>query len=110
MTSIRFIVHTPEEFRDALAESGVFDLVDCKMKVKANEFTEVRDLTKITQLLEAAINVTDVEVVTRPYDLSLNYEENGIEIEITSVSTYQSGIRNSGLRPRTPKKPLKDEE
>jgi hypothetical protein len=111
MTTVKFIVHTPDEFRDALPESGVFDFTDCKLKVQANEFTEVSELHQITKILGAAIHVTDIEIKTRPYDLSFDYDQNGIHIEVISVPMYTSGVKKSGLRPRTPnKKRIKDEE
>jgi hypothetical protein len=111
MTSVKFIVHTPDEFRDALSESGVFDFTDCKLKVQANEFTDISELQQITKILGAAIHVTDVEIKTRPYDLSFDYDENGIHVEVISVSNYTTGIKKSGLRPRTSnKKRIKDEE
>jgi len=111
MTTVKFIVHTPEEFRDALPESGVFEFTDCKLKVQANEFTEVGELHRITKILGAAIHVTDVEIKTRPYDLAFDYEENGIHIEITSVPLSIAENRTSGVRPRTPnKRRLKDQE
>jgi hypothetical protein len=69
MSSVKFIIHTPDEFRDALPESGVFEFTDCKVKVHANEFTEISELRQITKVLEAAIHVTDVEILTRTYNL-----------------------------------------
>lgn len=114
MTSVKFIVHTPDEFRDALPESGVFDFTDCRIKVHANEFTDISELRQITKVLEAAIHVTDVEILTRPYNLETSYEENGIHVEVISVPISvaegkpdtKSGLRpRSNQRPRTPRKP-----
>jgi hypothetical protein len=111
MSSVKFIVHTPDEFRDALPESGVFDFTDCILKVQANEFTEIAELQQITKILGAAIHITDVEIKTRPYDLAFDYEENGIHIEVTSVPLSIAERKTTGLRPRTPnKKRIKGEE
>ena len=56
------LVHDPEEFRDSLASSGVFDIFDCKMLVEFNPDTVLQDLEQYVAILEACINLVDLDV------------------------------------------------
>jgi hypothetical protein len=61
---IKLKVDNSEQFRDALAHSGVFDFMDCVMHIECPVDTSTEEIDSITRLLEGVINVVDVAVTT----------------------------------------------
>jgi hypothetical protein len=64
MTNINLIVHSAEEFRAALPESGLFEMYDCAMWVEAPLDAPVNEIEQMTKTLQSFINVTDIEVTS----------------------------------------------
>lgn len=55
-------VHSPEDFRESLPSSGVFDIFDCKMLVEFNPNTVLQHLEQYVTILESCINLVDLDV------------------------------------------------
>ncbi len=74
MTStINLIVQTPEEFRAALPESGLFDMYDCALWMEVPAGAPVQEIEQITKTLQSFINVTDIEITSADDGLGQYY-------------------------------------
>ena len=74
MTStINLIVHSPEEFRAALPESGLFEMFDCAMWMEVPAGAPVQEIEQITKTLQSFINVTDIEITSADDGLGQYY-------------------------------------
>lgn len=74
MTShINLIVHSPEEFRAALPESGLFDMYDCAMWMEVPADAPVYEVEQFTKILSSFINVTDINVTAVEDGMSQYY-------------------------------------
>ncbi len=87
-------VHDPEDFREALPSSGVFDIFDCRMLLEFSPHSVIQDLEKYVMILESCINIVDMDV--QP-DFSLGIED-GIKITITEVPLHIAENRNPPAR------------
>lgn len=94
-------VHEPDDFRDALPSSGVFDIFDCRMLLEFSPHSVIQDLEKYVMILESCINIVDMDV--QP-DFSLGLED-GIKITITEVPLHIAENRKPPTR--TYKRPTK---
>jgi hypothetical protein len=72
-SSINLIVHSAEEFRAALPESGLFDMYDCAMQMEVPTDAPVQEIEEMTKTLQSFIHVTDVEVIPVPDSLGQYY-------------------------------------
>ena len=50
------------EFRDAVAGSGVFDMLDCEVEIWCPLESDVQEVQKMVTLLESMVHVTDVAI------------------------------------------------
>ena len=74
MTShINLIVQTPEEFRAALPQSGLFDMFDCAMWMEVPSDAPIQEIEQFTAILSSFINVTDINVTPVSDGLSQYY-------------------------------------
>lgn len=74
MTShINLIVQTPEEFRAALPQSGLFDMFDCAMWMEVPSDAPIQEIEQFTTILSSFINVTDINVTPVSDGLSQYY-------------------------------------
>lgn len=64
LKTIKLNVDSAEEFRELLPTTGLFDLTDCEVMIVASWDTPVSDVYLITTLLEGAINVVSLVVLT----------------------------------------------
>ena len=64
LTIIKLNVDDAEEFRERLPSTGLFDLADCDVKITASWDSPVSDIQLITMLIEGAINVVNLRVLT----------------------------------------------
>lgn len=66
MTNIKLNVDDAEEFRERLATTGLFDMSDCDVTITASWDSPVSDIHLISTLIEGAINVVNLIVLTEP--------------------------------------------
>jgi hypothetical protein len=52
----------PEEFRDSLPESGVFDIFDCSLLIEFSPHAVIQNLEKYVTILESCINIVDMDI------------------------------------------------
>lgn len=60
------IVDGSDELRDALPESGVFDMLDCEVELLCPPTAATSEIEKMVKIIESMINVTDVRVTGIP--------------------------------------------
>lgn len=80
---ITLVVRDSEHFKEALADSGVFDLYDCSVLVEASPMTPVSEIDTISKTIHWAVNVTDFKVVKAPFS-----EESDIVVSIAEVPIH----------------------
>jgi hypothetical protein len=59
-------VISSDELRDALPESGIFDMLDCEVELLCPPTAATSEIEKMVKVIESMINVTDVRVVGIP--------------------------------------------
>ena len=64
MTNIKLNVDDAEAFRARLSSTGLFDMSDCDVTILASWDSPVSDIHLITTLIEGAINVVNLVVLT----------------------------------------------
>lgn len=64
------IVDDYEDFRDRIATSGVFEMMDCTVQVWCPEESDVDQVGRMIRLVESMVNVTDVQIGSRVEDLT----------------------------------------
>lgn len=79
--SIKILVETADDLRDALPTSGLFEMTDCTALIDCPLDSSASEVRKMVAILEGAIHLTDVVVVG-------NVAHSGPEylIELTEVS------------------------
>jgi hypothetical protein len=87
-------VHDPEEFRDALPTSGVFDIFDCSMLLEFSPHAVVQDLEKYVNILESCIHIVDMDVQPN-YELD---DDGQIRITISEVPLHVAENRTPPAR------------
>ena len=95
-------VHDPEEFREALPQSGVFDIFDCRLLVEFNANVVIRDLEKYVMILESCINIVDMDVQPA-FD---GLEDDEVRITISEVPLHVAENRNPPTRVYPTPKPV----
>lgn len=73
----------PDNFRDLLPISGVFEMTDCEVEIYYPESATSDELSQITNLLESMIHVIDIRVTQSP-ELDLN-DKDKFRIEVHEV-------------------------
>lgn len=66
------VVSDYEDFRDRIANSGVFEMMDCTVQVWCPEDSDVEQINRMVRLVESMVNVTDVQIGSRIEDLTSN--------------------------------------
>jgi hypothetical protein len=66
------VVSDYEDFRDNIATSGVFEMMDCTVQVWCPEDSDVDQVDRIIRLVESMVNVIDVQIGSRIEDLTVN--------------------------------------
>lgn len=61
----------PDNFRDLIPISGVFEMTDCEVEIYYPASATTDDLERITELIQSMIHVTDIRVTENP-ELDLN--------------------------------------
>lgn len=87
-------VHDPEEFREALPQSGVFDIFDCSLLLEFNPHSVIQDLEKYVAILGSCINIVHM-------DVQPNYEvadDSEIRITISEVPLHVAENRTPPAR------------
>lgn len=83
----------PDELRDLLPSSGVFEMLDCEVEIYCPEMATADDIQKMVTTIESMINVTDVRVSATPETFYLDH----YRITITEVQPpYSNGLFNRG--------------
>jgi hypothetical protein len=59
-------VSSSDELRDALPESGIFDMLDCQVELLCPPTAATSEIEKMVTIIESMINVTDVRVTGVP--------------------------------------------
>jgi hypothetical protein len=59
-----------EDFRDAIATSGIFDMTDCAVEIWCPELSEVQEVQRMVTLIESMVHVTDVKIGSAIEDLT----------------------------------------
>ena len=85
------VVDDYEDFRDNIATSGVFEMMDCTVQIWCPEESDVDEVGRIIRLIESMVNVTDVQIGSRIEDLTVNT----YSVVLTQVET---DIRNKSQR------------
>lgn len=80
-------VSSADELRDALPESGVFEMFDCIVEIESPLDSDTSEIGRMVKVLEAAINVVDVIITTTDAIL----DPNDYTIGITEVTVGFSG-------------------
>lgn len=65
-TKKTIVVSSSGELRDALPESGVFDMLDCDVELLCPPTTPTSEIEKMVTVIESMINVTDFRVTGIP--------------------------------------------
>ena len=60
--SVNLKVNTPDELRDALSTSGVFEMLDCEVYIESPGDVLVTDVERMVTILHSTINITDINV------------------------------------------------
>jgi hypothetical protein len=60
--SVKLQVSSPDELRDALPQSGVFEMTDCKVQIDAPGDADEADIEKMITMINSIINVTNITV------------------------------------------------
>jgi hypothetical protein len=55
-----------DDLRDALPQSGVFDMLDCEVELLCPPTAPTSEIEKMVNIIESMINVTDVRVTGVP--------------------------------------------
>jgi hypothetical protein len=64
-----------DDFRDQLANSGVFDMYDCEVEIYCPELALAEEVQRMVNTIESMINVVDVRIVSTPETLQIeNYQ------------------------------------
>lgn len=74
---------TPDELRDLLPNSGVFDMLDCVVEIYPPENATTDDIEKMVSTIESMINVVDVRVTSTPE--SIHPDNTTYQVDITEV-------------------------
>jgi hypothetical protein len=59
-------VTSSDELRDALPESGIFDMLDCEVELLCPPTAATSEIEKMVTVIESMINVTDFRVLGIP--------------------------------------------
>jgi hypothetical protein len=59
-------VTSSDDLRDALPESGIFDMLDCEVELLCPPTAATSEIEKMVTVIESMINVTDVRVTGIP--------------------------------------------
>ena len=70
-----------DELRDALPESGIFDMLDCEVELLCPPTAATSEIEKMVTVIESMINVTDFRVLGIPR----SEEEQSYILTITNV-------------------------
>lgn len=89
---ISLIVHSSEEYRRALPETGLFDIFDCELTITTSPHTSVFDIDGIVKLTQACIHVTDVDI-----NLDDSFDDE-IHVTIAEVPLYVAEKRDPPKR------------
>lgn len=81
-----------DEFREALPESGVFDIFDCQMLVEFSPNTVIHDLEKYITILESCINIVNLDIQPK------HGLDSGLRITISEVPLHVAENRNPPAR------------
>ena len=95
-------VHDPEEFREALPSSGVFDIFDCSLLLEFNPHSVIQDLEKYVAILGSCINIVHMDVQPN-YQVS---DDSEIRITISEVPLHVAENRNPPTRVYPTPKPV----
>jgi hypothetical protein len=60
--SIRINVNNPDELREELPSSGIFELFDCRVHIDAPGLANEEDVAKMISIIKSVINVTEFTV------------------------------------------------
>lgn len=72
----------PNDFREKLPRSGVFEMLDCEVEIYCPELASTEDIQKMVNTIESMINVVDVRISSTPEKLhSETYQVIITEIE-----------------------------
>lgn len=58
---IQILASDPNDFRDMLPTSGVFDMMDCNVNVETNLDVPIKEIERYLTILKACVNVVDIE-------------------------------------------------
>jgi hypothetical protein len=77
-----------DELRDALPESGLFDMLDCEVELMCPPNARTSEIEKMVNIIESMINVTDVRVSGVPRsenELSYNIKISNVPREVAKT-------------------------
>jgi hypothetical protein len=74
-------VVSSDELRDALPESGIFDMLDCEVELLCPPTAATSEIEKMVTVIESMINVTDFRVLGVPR----SEDEQSYILKITNV-------------------------
>jgi hypothetical protein len=86
--------HDPNEFRESLPESGVFDIFDCRLLIEFSPHAVIQDLEKYVTILESCINIVDMDIQPN-YLLSSDGE---VKLTISEVPLHVAENRTPPTR------------
>jgi hypothetical protein len=78
-----------DELRDALPESGIFEMLDCSVELMCPPTAATSEIEKMVTIIESMINVTDVRVTGTPR----SEDEQGYLVAISNVPTQTTRRR-----------------
>lgn len=55
-------VNDYDDFRDALPQSGLFEMTDCALEIWCPEVAEIEEVQRMVSLVESMVHVTDVRI------------------------------------------------
>lgn len=60
--TVKIKVNTPQELLDALPQSGIFEMFDCRVELNCPGMADEEDVNKMVAIIKSAINVTTVHI------------------------------------------------
>lgn len=116
---IQFLVSDPNDFRDKLPSSGVFDLMDCNVNIESNLHISLEEIERYLTILKACVNVVDIEFTT---NILSNIGDNELLITVYEIPIHvaenrppltpmgKGPVKKMPQVKRAPTKPLDEDE
>jgi len=91
--AITMTVDNYAQLRDRIADTGIFEVTDCKIELWAPLDSDVKEIEKMVNLIESMVHVTDVKVSSSPEESARTNYKLVIEETSTPIQRFRKERR-----------------